>query len=161
MSIGLDSLVDMPLDHHPDFVTLLLGEYITNLDLTFLPPTVVTGCGSSLWSIGMSWMNIIGGRLVEYLWATGRIEIHTVIVEVCLEVSLSKDLTGDQLTGNARAPRPSIARPVPVFAVLDDVATPRRRPLAMRDVEVAPSVARSKLLALWAVVLATISICHG
>jgi len=149
LSIGLDSLVDMPLDHYPDFVTLLLGEYITNLDLTFLPPTVVTGCGSSLWSIGMSWMNIIGGRLVEYLWATCRIEVHTVIVEVCLEVvSFSKYLTEDQLTGNARAPRPSIARPVPVFAVLDDVATPRRRPLAMRDVEVAPSVARSKLPAL-------------
>jgi len=89
LSIGLDSLVDMPLDHYPDFVTLLLGEYITNLDLTFLPPTVVTGCGSSLWSIGMSWMNIIGGRLVEYLWATGRIEIHTVIVEVCLKWSVS------------------------------------------------------------------------
>ena len=148
MSIGLDSLVDMPLDHHPDFVTLLLGEYITNLDLTFLSPAIVTGCGSSLWSIGMSWVNIIGGSLVQYLWATRRIEVHTIIVEVCLEVRLSEDLTGDQLTGNARAPRPSIARPVPVFAVLDDVATPRRRPLAMRDVEVAPSVARSKLPAL-------------
>jgi hypothetical protein len=62
-----DSLVDMPLDYYPDFVTFLLGKHIADLDLTFLSfAAFIIGrlFGSSLRLIGMSWVDVIGGCFV-------------------------------------------------------------------------------------------------